>query len=629
MDVLKALIEKSDKGFALVQNGVITEMNEIMAQSLMLNEKDIGSTLQEVGIILMHEAKYFLQKDTGRKGRFCLLEDNSYLLIHCEVCESRIINIVEKFDECPTNMILVCDLKGNMIESNSAWDRIIGSTEMEDLNTFLNRIHPEDVFNTQAALENLIKTGYISKFINRVKVADGHFGHFEWTGTLQGEYIYLMVGDISEQKVLAERIENSERNFREFFEALEEIVLIGDMEGNILNANSAAKRILGYPDEELIGKQIFDLHHEDDQEKNKEIFKAIMEGKRDNYRLDMMMASGERLPVDMKIILGNWNGEACIIGISRDLSFERELLEQYDQVFNVNPAAMAISNNISGKYIQVNEAFENLTGYTDEEAVGKKASELNLIKLPISPTSHSRNAYFINGRQYSLNKLTRKDGRVMTGLFSEVEMPGRNQDKKLAVMMDFSEQYAAEEELLKNNRMMEIIVSLATEFISMPAESIDEKINEMLETITFYAQADRGYVFKYDFDRGLINNTHEWCQIGVMPEIENLQNLDIALYQDWVDQHVNGDEIIIPDVTLMPEADMSKGALLEQGIQSLIALPISRGDTCYGFIGLDFVRQKRHYFRDDLKIIRVFNKVLASVCYRQELEKNVIKHETS
>jgi hypothetical protein len=48
-----------------------------------------------------------------------------------------------------------------------------------------------------------------------------------------------------------------------------------------------------------------------------------------------------------------------------------------------------------------------------------------------------------------------------------------------------------------------------------------------------FVDADRTYIFDYDFT----HNTYDWCRDGVVPEIDNLQNVSTDNIPQWVEQH--------------------------------------------------------------------------------------------
>ena len=78
----------------------------------------------------------------------------------------------------------------------------------------------------------------------------------------------------------------------------------------------------------------------------------------------------------------------CVQGLMQDVDESRRSLEKLRQseekfarIFRGQPEAMAILNRESGRYLDVNPAWELLTGHSREDALGRHATELGVITL--------------------------------------------------------------------------------------------------------------------------------------------------------------------------------------------------------------------------------------------------------
>jgi len=77
--------------------------------------------------------------------------------------------------------------------------------------------------------------------------------------TIDGEKLIYGIGqDITERKKAQEKLEKSERKFRNLFESMAEGVVYQDADGNIISANPAAERILGLSLEQMQRKTSMD-----------------------------------------------------------------------------------------------------------------------------------------------------------------------------------------------------------------------------------------------------------------------------------------------------------------------------------------------------------------------------------
>lgn len=83
----------------------------------------------------------------------------------------------------------------------------------------------------------------------------------------------------------------------------------------------------------------------------------------------------------------------------------------------------------------------------------------------------------------------------------------------------------SEEKLRNLSLMQSIILRMASGYINMPQELVEDSINNSLKELGEFVQADRAYIFDYDWTRNVCKNTYEWCNEGINPEIDNLQNV--------------------------------------------------------------------------------------------------------
>ena len=172
------------------------------------------------------------------------------------------------------------------------------------------------------------------------------------------------------------------------------------------------------------------------------------------------------------------------------------------------------------------------------------------------------------------------------------------------------------------SELKDLVLKLATEFINIPAESLDEHINSTLAMAGTYLAMDRAYLFEYDLEARTMTNTHEWCAQGITPHIQDLQDLPMEDYPEWVDAHLHGTPIKIASVDALPEGNL-KSALQMQSIRSLIAYPLMDGKSCLGFVGFDSVRRHRQWSDDDVSLIMMIAEIYANVLKKKEMARRL------
>lgn len=209
-------------------------------------------------------------------------------------------------------------------------------------------------------------------------------------------------------------------------------------------------------------------------------------------------------------------------------------------------------------------------------------------------------------------KWVRNRGRVIFGKDNEpVRLDG--------IIRDVTEQHRQEDLIVQHTELQNILISLSSSFMNVDLDKVESAIQSSLQRLGEFVNADRVYIFSYDFTRNVSSNTHEWCAEGIHPEIENLQDVPVEFIPQWVEKHQQGEPFYVEDVLTLPDEgpESLRGILEPQGIKSLLTLPMLDHKGLYGFVGFDSVREHHHYSDKELALLEVFSQMLVNVNQRR------------
>lgn len=161
------------------------------------------------------------------------------------------------------------------------------------------------------------------------------------------------------------------------------------------------------------------------------------------------------------------------------------------------------------------------------------------------------------------------------------------------------------------------LMHLAIHFVNIPLEKVDQEINRALAMTGGFTLVDRAYVMSYDFERRVIDNTHEWCADGIQPMIENLQGVSMDGLEEWLAVHLKGGAIHVPDVKSLPVGSVLREILEPQDIITMVSVPLIYHGQCIGFVGFDAVRKKLDW--SDRQVFLV--KMLAELFTNAEMSR--------
>ncbi len=171
----------------------------------------------------------------------------------------------------------------------------------------------------------------------------------------------------------------------------------------------------------------------------------------------------------------------------------------------------------------------------------------------------------------------------------------------------------------------DVINQLITGFVGVDTEHFDKVMNNALQRIGVFFSADRVYVFEYDFHGMKCFNTHEWCAKDVEAMIDRLQDVSLVGLKHWIENHVEGKETYIPNVFDLDKDNQVRKILEPQKVLSLVTIPLMINKTCYGFLGIDSVKEYRKYSDEEVETLIKFGKVLTLFQQKQISEKELIE----
>jgi PAS domain S-box-containing protein len=123
----------------------------------------------------------------------------------------------------------------------------------------------------------------------------------------------------------------------------------------------------------------------------------------------------------------------------------RESEEKFSKAFNASANFVAINRLKDDKFLEVNDSFTRITGYTREEALGRSAIDLNMWT---DEDEHARMIKIIKENNIIRNQETRircKSGEIRTGLYSGEPITISGESCYLHTITDITEQKQSQE----------------------------------------------------------------------------------------------------------------------------------------------------------------------------------------
>ncbi|GEM_PF-506161 len=193
----------------------------------------------------------------------------------------------------------------------------------------------------------------------------------------------------------------------------------------------------------------------------------------------------------------------------------------------------------------------------------------------------------------------------------------------IGVAYDISEIELARTQSLYRSDFENLLLNLSMRLIKPLETDLDLLTQEVLRDVARFVNADRAYIFEYDMQQMTCSNTHEWCNTGITPEIDHLQDVPTSELHWWIAAHEKGQAFVLRGVNDLDAAHPLRQILEPQGIRSLATFPLMHGESCQGFIGFDAVSSERRWSEIEISILNLLSQLLVNLRDKARIEGRV------
>jgi PAS domain S-box-containing protein len=352
--------------------------------------------------------------------------------------------------------VLILDTKGKIISVNKKFAEIHGYTDEEVLNYGLAKIDVEGAGPIPDRI-NRILAGQTLNFEVEHYHKDGQIFPVMVTANListeHEQFILAIHRDISERKRMEEELRGSEERYRILFEkGADGIVILDPRTTRLIEFNDRACYQLGYTREEFAKLKLADIDAIESTEETRERIDNVIKGGFGDFETLHRNKSGEIRNVHVAAQTIETKKGLLYYCIWRDITDPKrseEILrlseEKFSKSFHHAPILMTISVPENGLYVDVNDKFCEVSGFSREEAIGKSSVALGWLRAEDRKkmTEELRNAGKVLNKEMTLFA---KDGRLVVCLVNIEQIMVNDQPRLLTLALDITERKGNEDE---------------------------------------------------------------------------------------------------------------------------------------------------------------------------------------
>ncbi len=167
------------------------------------------------------------------------------------------------------------------------------------------------------------------------------------------------------------------------------------------------------------------------------------------------------------------------------------------------------------------------------------------------------------------------------------------------------------------------VARISTRFVTL--SDFNNAVFESLADAGRLSEAGRAYLFQFRDNGNIMDNTHEWCDEGVTPDIQRLQNLPSAMFSWLLKNLHDGNVIHIADVSQMPpEAAVEKAEFEKNGIKSILILSVYAEKELVGFVGFDSIVTIDPWHEEDIVLLSIMAEIIGNAIARKQAESLIL-----
>jgi PAS domain S-box-containing protein len=580
-----------------------------------------------------------------------------------------------------SSLIIVTNKNGSLIYCNDTIEKILGYTPNEVLGMEFWKLTQDKEFK-EIDYNKILKPNTV--YTRILKTKKGDYKTIQWSDFKYTNNLFVSNGqDVT-------HLISLEKKYSSLVQTARDIIYEIDNKGYITYANNFTVEHLGYAFEEILGSHFSFLIKKDSIPRVLEFYKDINEDSLgfDVLEFPILKKNGEEIWVSQKVTIKR-SEENKIIGFSsivRDITQTKKIENEEHEKIERATYLNSISNRLSTLNFLKFKNLESLIQHiTKEAAIGLN---INRVSFWENKNTHIKlfNGYILNeDKNYSGSILNNEDypiyienlqnepiiiatDAINSDIFIElkgnyfkqfnikslIDIPihssgkligvccyeatetikewtnedinfARTVTEIIALAIETIKRKEAEDQIIYKNKILTAITKATSNLIGK--KDANQIFDKSLSLIARTVKANRFYFFENNISTNLISQKFEWTSNADLIELNNPELRDIShdTYPEFMDKLLNK-KVYKKIVAEISETDL-KNILEQQGIKSILIIPLFYQELFLGFIGFDDCENERDWGDEEINILKTLANNISTTLIRLKNEKAMEESE--
>ncbi|SCX99171.1 PAS/PAC sensor signal transduction histidine kinase [Nonlabens sp. Hel1_33_55] len=519
---------------------------------------------------------------------------------------------------------VVIDTEGKVIKLNQAAEKLLGYHLEDDLNLF-SLVFPEELERAYEAFEYLLENSSLTNFQIQISTKDGStkMVHVNASLILNNDGLPIaaqgIVRDITQEKAAENQLKESQNRLSTLIQNLESGILLEDENRDIVITNSRFCEFFSIPvtPEQLVGQNCANAADQSkslfaDPDSFVKRINSLVEKKVQALADELQLVDGRILERDFIPVYENeiYKGH---LWAYRDVTLRRryrkniEVERQKYRSIIANMNLGLIEVNLNDEILMVNQRLEAMSGYSEEELLGKRGSDILLVKDDQHVLTNENNKRLKGSSNSYEIRARKKDGEIRHWLISGA--PQYNISGKvtgsIGIHLDITELKNLEfqkenllKKLEKSNDELQEYAHVVSHDLKSPLRSINALVSWIREdNPDKWTEDTRHHLDMIDTTlekmEHLISDVLEYSSVGADNNIKEPVDLNDVLKDIETLLHIP-EHIILEIKKPLPSVNADR-IKIQQLFQNLLSNGIRYCDKDPGYVSVDFEESANFY----------------------------------